>query len=391
MNHSMQHYDIIIIGGGFAGCALAYQFSKAKLKTLLLEQNTICSGTSAACAGRAQIIESETEEYLRIVREGFLKIPSLNDELDVDLEWELPGHLTLINTEENYKSMQKKVSLLKSHGIYAEMLDMQSLQKLEPNLCLVNILAAVNSAEGHINPFRFCFGFLNAARRNNAKIETHQKVIKFSTSQQKITAVHTTEKIYSGDTIILASGAWTNQITSLLGIEIPIFFTKAEALVSESLPKMISHHIGTSGFYESVHGKNRTVTFGIGQHRNGCLLISNAISPANQIDRSSSEWGLPSISDLFQKYFPTVPPFNILRTWSAPSPFAKDYLPVIGWIPSISNLYLAAAFHLAIPTIPLFTERIVDHILSPDDQSVNQFLAPFSAARFFNQDKIKSS
>lgn len=388
MNQSKQHYDVIIIGGGFAGCALAYHFSKAKLKTLLLEQKNICSGTSAACAGRAQIIESETEDYLKIVHEGFSKIPSLSDELDIDLEWELPGHLTLINSEENYQSMQKKVCLLNSHGINAEMLDKKSLQKIEPNLCLDNILAAAYSAEGHINPFRFCFGFLNAARRHNAKIETHQKVIKFSTSKQKITAVHTTDKSYSGDTIILASGAWTNQITKLLGIEIPIFFTKAEALVSEPLPKMISHHIGTSGFYASVHGNNRTVTFGLGQHRNGSLLISNAISPASEIDRSSSEWGLPSISDLFQNYFPTIPPFNILRTWSAPSPFAKDFLPVIGWIPAISNLYLAAAFHLAIPTIPLFTERIVDHILNPDNQSTHIYLAPYSPARFFNQTKI---
>ncbi|HSM23987.1 MAG TPA: FAD-dependent oxidoreductase, partial [Anaerolineaceae bacterium] len=215
MNQSKQHYDVIIIGGGFAGCALAYHFSKAKLKTLLLEQKNICSGTSAACAGRAQIIESETEDYLKIVHEGFLKIPSLNEELDVDLEWELPGHLTLIKSEENYQSMQKKISLLNNHGINSEMLDMQSLQKLEPNLCLDNILAAVYSAEGHINPFRFCFGFLNAARRNNAKIVTHQKVIKFSTSKNKITSVHTTDNVYSGDTIILASGAWTNQITRL--------------------------------------------------------------------------------------------------------------------------------------------------------------------------------
>lgn len=385
MNQSKEHYDIIIIGGGFAGCALAYHFSKTKLKTLLIEQKNICSGTSAACAGRVQIIESETEDYLKIVHEGFMKIPSLSDELAIDFEWELPGHLTLINSEDTYQFMQEKVNLLNSHGLTAEMVDLKLLQKLEPHLNLSNILAAVYSLEGHINPFRFCFGYLNAGRKNKAKIETNQRVIKFSIHHQKITEVHTKDKIYSGNTIILASGAWTNQLTSLLEIEIPIFFTKAEALVSEPLPKIISHHIGTSGFYESVHGNDRTVTFGIGQHRNGCLLISNAISPGKKINRFSSEWGLPAISDLFQKHFPTIPSVKILRTWSAPSPFAKDYLPVIGWVPGFNNLYIAAAFHLAIPTIPLFSEKIKDHILSPHDQSVQKFLIPFSPARFFNQ------
>ena len=71
---SAKTYDIAIIGGGFAGTALAYYCSKAGASVLLLEADSICSGTSSACAGRAQIIESETDEYLELVLAGFARL-----------------------------------------------------------------------------------------------------------------------------------------------------------------------------------------------------------------------------------------------------------------------------------------------------------------------------
>jgi len=77
-------------------------------------------------------------------------------------------------------------------------------------------------------------------------------------------------------------------------------------------------------------------------------------------------------------------PVNVLRTWSAPSPFAKDFLPVVGWLPQFENVYLAAAFHLAIPTIPLFSEKISKHILDGENNIEAIFLESYSPSRFFS-------
>jgi len=381
--HYNQSFDIIIIGAGFTGCALAYQFSKAKAKTLLLESSTPCSGTSAACAGRVQVIESETKEYLKIVKEGFQKIPTVEEELNVDLEWEIPGHLTLLISEKDLNLYEVKVEQMHSLGLEAEILYPTTLQKLEPYIDLNNCIGAVRSVEGHINPFNFCFGYLNAARQHQATILTNQKVIGFETKSKKITAVHTQNNVFYANKIILATGAWTAQIGNLLNIDIPIRYTKAEAMVSEPIVKVLNHHIGTTGFYKSVHGDEKSVTLGVGQHPNGSLIISNAITPTNEIDRTSSAWGPPSISHEFKKVFPKLDSLNVMRTWSAPSPFAKDFLPVVGWLPQFENVYLAAAFHLALPTIPLFSEKISNHILDIENNVAAIFLEPYSPSRFF--------
>ena len=376
-------FDVIIIGGGFAGCALAYHFAKAKIDTLLLESKHICSGTSSACAGRVQIFDSETQEYLRIVYQGYSELPSLGDELEIDLEWNLPGHLTLYDSEEQLASHLEKIAWMRDLGLYAEIVKPEKIKEIEPFLNSGNCVGSILAEEGHLNPFKFGWGYFKSAKKLGAVIKCFSKVEHFITEDNKLVGVKTRTQSYYGKYFILATGAWSRSLTHKLGVDLPLFFTKAEAMVSEPLPEILHHHIGTNGFYDSVHGEKKSVTLGLGQHINGCLLISNAIQPVNKIKRTSSAWGMPAINQKMKEFFPTLNNIRMIRTWSAPSPFSKDYQPIIGWLPQVENLYIASAFHLAIPTIPIFSRQIVDHVLSQSHNLASDFLEPYSPKRFF--------
>lgn len=124
------------------------------------------------------------------------------------------------------------------------------------------------------------------------------------------------------------------------------------------------------------------MTLGLGQHPNGTLVVSNAIQRAQEIDTSSTAWGMPAITQALSLFFPILNHARIIRTWAMPSPFLPDYLPAIGFLPEMDNLYVAAGFHLAIPTIPLLAENIVNHILHPNDEHSFSILRSFSPGRF---------
>jgi len=380
-----QIFDFLIIGGGFAGCALAYYLTKSGASVLLLEAKSICSGTSSACAGRAQIIESETIDYLKLVINGYSKLPALGQELGIDLDWETRGHITLIDNQEQWVVNEQFVLNLNRLNIPAEMLDAKELLKIEPNISTKEYLGAAYSQEGHLNPFKFCFGFAQSAQKKGAVIRVNSKVNGFLKKGSKIIGLQVDQSNYYGSTILVATGAWTAQISEMLGLAVPILHTHAEAIVSEPIPKIINHHIGVSGFYESVHGSRRSVTLGVGQHPNGSLVISNAIQPEEMICLRSSSWGMPAIVKTFLNLFPQLKNLRILRTWAAPSPFSPDHLPIIGRLPNFDNIFFAAGFHLAIPTIPLLAEEIAKS-LTESNFKESTLLSPFSPNRFLQKE-----
>ena len=374
-----QNYDFIVIGGGLAGAAISYSLSAQKTRVLLLEAHDICSGSSGACAGRAQIFDCESEAYLDLVLTGFSKLQSLKDELECDLEWETPGHISLIRDVESWDDSARKVSWLKRRRIPADMLDQAQLKAELPVLQGDRFLGAAYAHEGHLNPFYLCRGYLNAAQRRGVKIRTHSPVIGFQMKSGRVTGVRTSEGALSCAQVIVAGGAWSRELLSMAGLDVPVRFTHAEAMITEKLPPLVSHHIGMTGFYETVHGGSQSVALGFGQHPNGTVLISNAIQNATKIDKDSTYWGMPGLSEALQKYFPVFRKTRIMRTWAAPSPFLPDYVPAIGWVPDPDNLFVAAGFHLAVPTIPVLCEDIAKSMMA--GKPVER-LIPFSPQRF---------
>ncbi len=375
-------FDVIIIGAGLAGCALAYYLSQQKLDVLVLEANSIAGGTTAASAGRAQIIESESEEYLALVVHGFNKLSNLGDELDVDLQWRLPGHLTLLTDEAQWSKYDFLTQRLRKFGLAAEMLPPDQLLRIEPAISNFRGLGAAYSQEGHLNPLRLCHGYAQAARRAGAKIRINSRVTGFEFQRGEIQSVVSHQTCYYAGHIILATGAWSNNLMAKLGCAFPMQFTCAQALVTESMPPFIHHHIGFSGFYQTVHGLQRSVTLGLGQHPAGNLFVSNAIQPAFIPECSPSVWGLTALCQNLRQQFPGLSDIRVLRSWAAASPFLPDYLPAIGNLPQIKNLTLAIGFHLAIPTIPLICEEIAHAFKDSGLTGLPDYLQAFSPQRF---------
>lgn len=379
---SHQSFDVIIIGAGLAGCALAHYLSTHHLKVLVLEAETICSGSSAACAGRAQVIEAEDDRYLQLVREGFLLLSSLGYELGIDLDWHSPGHMTLISTHEQWLSYQVRTEQLVRLGFTAEMVGVDQLAIYEPDLEIGSCLGASFSQEGHLNPFKLVFGFVNAARRAGVVFKTYSPVTGFKHHNQRVHSVICGNEEYTADIVVLAAGAWSGKLAKSLGIYLPLDFTCAQAVISEPIPRMIFHHIGFPGFYDVVHEHQRSISLGIGQHSSGHVLISNAIQSPTGNDCIPGAWGVAALMQQATRFFPKFRQLRILRSWAAPSPFLIDQHPLVGWSAAFQNVVFATGFHLAVPTIPEICRNLAYSIFSNQKGQLPPIFSRFSPDRF---------
>ncbi len=372
-------YDVIIVGGGFAGLATAYHLAGRGAKTLLLEAKGLAGGASGACAGRAQVSESPRGPHLALALAGLERLAGLEEELGTEFEWRRLGNLILIADEEKLIWWREQVALLQEAGLDAAMLANDELKEIEPHLRAEGWLAAAWALEGHLNPFKFAHAYARAARARGAFIRSHSPVTGFETESGRVLAVRAGDERYATAAVLVAAGAWSGHVLALAGAWLPVQFTHAEAMISERLPRILHNHVALADFYETIHTQDRAVSVGAAQQQSGALLITEAVEKSEAIHRRNSAWGMPGMARDFLALFPDLANARIVRGWAIASPFLPDEQPAIGLIPGFENLFVATCFLLTITTIPVLSEWIAALILG---ESVPSELAAYSPARY---------
>jgi sarcosine oxidase, subunit beta len=380
-NHPMQTYDVIIIGGGFLGLSTAYQLSKAGVRTLLLEAGDIGGGSSGSCSGRVQVCEGHLDPLnTGLIRDGLKKHETLEEELDYKYEWRRVGLFLLLRSEKYWQQWQERSSILTSAGIPTEVIDRESLQKAEPNMNTNSVLGAAYSLEGMLNPLKFIRAYARAATRYGAKIQGNSAVIGMEVQGRRITAVKTAGDTFYADKVAVMTGAWLPVTARMAGVEVPLYSTHADTMVTESIPLMIYNNIDLSDSYEIIHnGKSRAVTIGIHPEPNGSLNISEALTQTDELHPGVRAWGITALAKEMVKLFPFLEKVRIIRSWGRPTSFAPDEEPLVGWAPQLDNMYVATSLMQTLTTVPLLSEWMA---MSIQGQTPPVSLDRYSPARF---------
>ena len=374
-----ENYDVIIVGGGFAGLTVAYHLVRSQATVLLLEAGSLGNGAAGACAGRAQVSEGHRGQHMDLALAGLERLAELEAELGSEFEWRRLGNLMLIEHERHWQWWTEQIDYLQQRGLPADMLDPTDLAEAEPLLAPDRFLGAAWCLEGHLNPFKFMQAYAQAARRHGATIRQHTAVTGFVRSNGRLTAVETATGSFSADVVIVTAGVWTGKLLRKAGADLPVQFTHAEAVISEALPPILNNHVGLADFYETIHNAQRAVSIGVAQQKNGSLLITEAVEQTPDIHRANSAWGIPAVARDLLALFPTLANVRLVRAWASPSPFLPDEQPAIGWVPGLDNCFVATCFHNTITTIPVLSEIIADLLLGKQPE---MDLSAFSPARF---------
>ena len=182
--------DVLVIGGGLAGCATAYYLAADGVDVTLLEAgdlNTKASGSNAGSL-HAQIpydpfvkngqawadVFAPTVGLLARSIEMWRALPAL---LGVDLEVSLRGGLLVAATEADLAVLERKAAVERRQGLTLEMLDREELRARAPYLSPAMAGGAFCPDEGKANPFAATPAFAVAAARAGARIVRNSPVL----------------------------------------------------------------------------------------------------------------------------------------------------------------------------------------------------------------------
>lgn len=238
--------DIIIIGAGVTGCAVARELSRDKRKVLVLEKGSdVCVGTSKANSGivHAGFDAKPGTLKAKLNLEGNLLMPQLAKDLDIPFHQN--GSLVLCFDEKQFGELDKLYQKGIDNGVKdLKILDQKELFELEPNLNPQVLKALYAPTGGIICPFELVLGLAENAYDNGVEFLFNQEVIDIEKKDNRY-LVKTNDHIFETKLVINAAGVNCDLIHQMVcDDKIEIIPRKGQyVLFDKSVGKLVSKTI----------------------------------------------------------------------------------------------------------------------------------------------------
>lgn len=293
--------DVVVVGGGVMGAAALHSLAELGCtRTLLLERETLGSGSTGRCAGGVRTLFSD-ELNVRIGLESIRRLQRFPDEIGQELDLRLSGYLFLLDASEDLARFEAELELQARHGIDTRVISPSEAAAIVPQLSIEGLLAAAfNPLAGTVTPDLVVQGYVRAAAERGARIEQSCPVTRINVAHGRVSGVETPRGSIACDAVVLAAGVWSGELAAGAGVCLPVeperrymFFTDAAPAFPRTLPLTID--FGT-GFY--FHREGDGLAFGGREPSLEELapLAARRLPALEELGIRSSWWGLYEMS-----------------------------------------------------------------------------------------------
>ena len=340
--------EIVVIGGGIAGCSTLYHLTQEGITDcVLVERDELTSGTTWHSA--AQVTNFGPNQTM-----VGLKTHSINlyKELADDPEYPINYHhatggLRLASEQWHLDGYYHFASMAKGMGVEFEIIDAEECKRRHPLITTDGLLGALwDPLDGDIDPAQLCQALARRARKAGAEVYRHNPVIALTQKPDHSWIVHTSKGDIECGKIVNAGGYRCNEIGAMMGVEHPVASMEHQYMLTGNLPEIEALgddfrvpliRCPTDDFYQRAEKKGLLVGF----YEQDCKTwglegidpnFTNALCP-DDLDR---------VTDVMEGAFrrlPCLETAGIHSVINGPITYTPDGLPLVGKIPGKRNAY----------------------------------------------------
>ncbi len=366
-------YDVIIIGGGVVAAASAFELAKAGLNVAVLEKAHLGAGASGASAAllEFQIDAFRNEPFYSIAKASRPMFRPLAKEIKetsaIDIQYEPCGIVQLALSDTDVSALKTEVKRQNDLGLRGRWVDATPLNEMVPELNDSILGGAFFEEDGQVSGERFLRGLMKCAIIHGAKLIEDLRALQLKRDGQRI-VVETPNENFSAPHIIVAAGAWSDEILAPLGLKCGVEPVKGQLAVFDTPRRPVPMPVYT-----------RTRGY-IAPKQDGYTLAGSTVEKVGFNTAASEE----TRRDLAGRAIQLVPSLAkaALRplTIAGLRPGSPDDLPFLGKFPEFENLVVATGhFRNGILLAPI-TGRVVSELIVKNQASID--IAPFRPDRF---------
>jgi len=234
--------DVIIIGAGIAGTAIAYYLAKGGSKVIVCEKGEIAGEQSSRNWGFVRQQGRDPAEIPLMMQSNKIW-RGLERELNADLEWISAGNMvTFANAEEGagWEGWQKTAA---EFGLNAKLLTRGETETIVPGNSFDCYGAIFTESDGQAEPRKATAALARAAEGRGAKFHTNCAILEVETAAGAVSGVVTEQGNIRAPVVVCAAGAWSGRMLRTMGLKLPQMWIKGS--VARTTPSPLVSNTAT--------------------------------------------------------------------------------------------------------------------------------------------------
>ena len=366
-----QTADVVVAGGGAAGCAVAYYLARAGVGVTIVEREGIGSQASGYSAGGLNPLQGAgiPGPLGPLAIESFRMHLGLWDELGgesgLDFQPRIVSLVKVAFGDDEIADLDETVQLFEaSQGFSSRRLDREEVLALESRIAPDLIDAVYAYGNASLDSLKYTMAVAKSAEARGARI-VQSRVTGVEASGSRLRVTLSDGEISCGRAV-LATGPWSMEAGEWLGITVPVEPIKGELLRLEMPGPRLRYDFAWAGaaVYQKPDG---LVWAGTTEERRG-------------FDLETSDSAKRSIVDAASRMMPALAKARLVKQTACLRPVTPDWLPIVGRAPAWDNVYLATgAGRKGILLSPALGKAVADLIV---DGATELSIEPCTPERF---------
>jgi sarcosine oxidase subunit beta len=332
----MESADVVIVGGGISGCALAYQLAKRNVDVVLLERETLGSQSTGKCAGGVRQ-QFSTEDNVRVMRLAVKLLESFEQETGHPADFRQIGYLFVFTQPQQVEDFRHNMDMWHRVGLTeARWVDSAEAAKMVPVLNVDDVLGCTFCpTDGIASPNDVTFGYAAAARRLGARLREGIEVTGIDIAAGRVQGVRTSAGDIATRLVINCAGPWAASIGRMAGLEIPVLPYRRHIAVTGTFPAVPRNTPMTVDFHTSLyfHPEGDGVLMG----------MSDRAEPPAFVTDVNWEF-LEKMFEQAARRAPALAGAGVKTAWAGLYESTPDHQAILGPIAEVEGFWCAAGF-----------------------------------------------
>jgi glycine oxidase len=363
--------DVVVVGGGVIGCAVARHAARGGLRVVVVERATPGMEASHAAAGMlSPLAEADAPgPFLDLLLRARAMYPAfaaaLAEETGIDVGYGDAGTLYLALRDEDEAELEHRFAWQSAAGLSVERLDAEAVRAVEPAVSPATRWALRFPGDHQADNRALGRALWGAAARAGVDFRLGADAVALLRDGDRVAGVMLAggERIEAG-AVVLAGGSWAGRMEGLPR-PLPVEPVHGQILALESIPPLFRHVIDSPRCYLVPRTEGRVLAGATVEH----LGFRKTVTPR----------GLLGLLAGAVEIAPALADAAVVETWAGLRPGTPDGFPILGPDPDLAGLHYATGhFRNGILLAPLTGELVGEGLLGRVDGAV----AGFGVGRF---------